>query len=61
MAPFLPNVMLGICTSPFSEVLKVTIADEKAEKDARRDYLYEARKRLYQEYEPLFFQLVGLS
>jgi hypothetical protein len=30
---------------------------EKAEHDARRDYEYEARKRLYQEYEPIFFQL----
>jgi hypothetical protein len=32
-----------------------------AERDARRDYEYEARKRLYEEYEPLLFQLVELS
>jgi hypothetical protein len=31
----------------------------KAEKDARRDYEYGALKRLYQEYEPLVFQLHG--
>jgi len=32
-----------------------------SEKNARRDYVYEARKRLYQQYEPLLFQLVELS
>ena len=43
------------------ESLKVDLAEKQAEKNARRDYLYEARKRLYQEYEPLLFQLVELS
>lgn len=31
------------------------------ERNALRDYEYEARKRLYQTYEPLFFQLSELS
>jgi hypothetical protein len=43
------------------ETLKADLAALQAEKNARRDYVYEARKRLYQEYEPLFFQLVELS
>jgi hypothetical protein len=43
------------------ESLKANLAEKQAEKNARRDYLYEARKRLYQEYEPLLFQLVELS
>jgi uncharacterized membrane-anchored protein YhcB (DUF1043 family) len=29
---------------------------KKAEQDARRDYEYEAKKRLYQESEPILFQ-----
>src|SRR5438552_88350 len=40
---------------------RADIVDKQAEKNARRDYLYEARKRLYQEYEPLLFQLVEFS
>lgn len=39
------------------EVIKAKFAEQKAEKDARRDYLYDARKRLYEECEPIFFQL----
>jgi len=39
------------------ETFKATLAEQKADKDAFRDYKYEARKRLYQEIEPLFFQL----
>src|SRR5262249_2549810 len=38
------------------EKLKAELTEKKSEKDARRDYVYEARKRLYKEYEPLFFQ-----
>jgi len=33
-----------------SEKLKTQLVCEKSEQDARRDYEYEARKRLYQEY-----------
>lgn len=43
------------------ESLKATLDEQKAEKNARRDYEYDARKRLYQECEPLLFQLVELS
>lgn len=43
------------------ETLKATLQDQKAEKDARRDYEYQARKRLYQQCEPLLFQLVELA
>jgi hypothetical protein len=43
------------------ERIRVQLAEGKAERDARRDYEYEARKRLYQEYEPLLFQLIELS
>jgi hypothetical protein len=45
----------------FKTKLTADIAEKQAEKNARRDYLYEARKRLYQQYEPLLFQLVELS
>ncbi len=43
------------------ESVKADLAEKLAEKNARRDYEYEARKRLYQQYEPLLFQLVELS
>lgn len=43
------------------EALQAEIREKEAEKDARRDYEYEARKRLYQQYEPLLFQLVEFS
>jgi hypothetical protein len=43
------------------ESVKAELAEKLAEKNARRDYEYEARKRLYQQYEPLLFQLVELS
>jgi hypothetical protein len=43
------------------ETLKATLQEQKADKDARRDYEYEARKRLYQQCEPLLFQLVELA
>jgi hypothetical protein len=34
------------------------LAERQAERNAQRDYVYEARKRVYQELQPLFFQLV---
>lgn len=37
------------------------LQEQNAIKDAFRDYEYEARKRLYHEYEPLLFQLVEFS
>lgn len=43
------------------ESLKGDLAERKSESDARRDYEYEARKRLYQECEPLLFQFYEAS
>ncbi len=43
------------------ETIKTELAEKAAEKNARRDYEYEARKHLYHEYEPLLFQLVELA
>lgn len=43
------------------ETLRAALAERQAESDALRDYKYEARKRLYQHIEPLFFQLVEAS
>lgn len=43
------------------ESFKATLDEQRAEKDARRDYEYEARKRLYQQCEPLLFELYELS
>lgn len=38
-----------------------TLDEKKAESNARRDYIYEARKRLYAECEPLLFQGLELA
>jgi Na+-translocating ferredoxin:NAD+ oxidoreductase RnfG subunit len=43
------------------EVLKKRLESKKSEEDARRDYNYEAIRRLYREFEPVLFQLVELS
>ncbi|MCX6630893.1 MAG: hypothetical protein NTW28_25035 [Candidatus Solibacter sp.] len=43
------------------EGLRDRYAESKAERDARRDYQYEARKRLYHECGPILFQLAELS
>lgn len=43
------------------ELYKHALEGQSAEQDARRDYEYEARKRLYQDIEPLLFQLVEFS
>jgi len=40
--------------------LNDALEEARAERDAQRDYRYEARKRLYAEFQPLFFQLVEL-
>jgi hypothetical protein len=39
------------------ETLKYRLDTQRDERNARRDYEYEARKRLYTEIEPLLFQL----
>lgn len=38
-----------------------TLDEQRAESSARRDYIYEARKRLYAECEPLLFQGLELA
>ena len=43
------------------EKLKGKLAIEKDEQGAIRDYEYEARKRMYQEFEPILFLLVEHS
>lgn len=43
------------------KLLEAQLTDVHSERDARRDYEYEARKRLYAEVEPVLFQLVELS
>ena len=42
------------------KLLEDTLAEARAERDAQRDYVYEARKRLYTEFQPLLFQLIEL-
>jgi hypothetical protein len=42
------------------KLLEDSLAEARAERDARRDYVYEARKRLYEEFQPLLFQLIEL-
>ncbi len=37
------------------------LTERQAERDAQRDYVYEARKRLYTDLQPIFFQLADLS
>lgn len=43
------------------EVLKSNLWEIKDEKDAKHDYEYEAKKRIYQEFEPLLFQFNELA
>jgi hypothetical protein len=38
------------------EKLRSELQDNNSERNARRDYEYEARKKLYEEYEPVFFR-----
>lgn len=40
------------------EVLRSQIQDAKADRDALRDYTYDARRRLYKECEPAIFRLI---
>jgi hypothetical protein len=40
------------------EQLRADLAEEKSTKDARREYEFHARQRVYAEYEPLRFQLL---
>jgi hypothetical protein len=61
--------LIGVIFSHFSnranqafiERLKSLHSQEDAEKNAKRDYEYDARKRLYEQCGPILFQLVELS
>jgi hypothetical protein len=62
------SVITGIIAAIFTKKNEVRLkhlenelATKRAEQDARRDYEYEARKRLYQECEPILFQFSELS
>ena len=62
------SVITAIITAIFTKKnelrlkhLENDLAVKRAEQDARRDYEYEARKRLYQECEPILFQFAELS
>jgi hypothetical protein len=43
------------------EYLRSALADQTKDRDARRDYEYDAHKRLYEQCEPLLFQLADLA
>jgi hypothetical protein len=43
------------------EFLRARLGEQGKERDARRDYEYEAHKRLYAECEPLLFQLADMA
>ena len=58
------SLVLSCVTAYFSYRAKIKeseLSDLNAEKKARRDYEYDARKRLYSECEPLLFELYQLS
>lgn len=51
------SLLFNFITVRKIEQLKFKFQEKLSEKNARRDYEYEARKKLYQEYEPIFFKL----
>ncbi len=55
------NYFSGRKTQIEIEILKNKHTSEQSENDARRSYEFDARKRLYEEYEPLLFQLMEAS
>jgi hypothetical protein len=62
------SIITAIITAIFSKRNDIRLKQiehelnlKKAEQDARRDYEYEAKKRLYQECEPILFQNAELS
>lgn len=50
------NAFIAALVAGISSYISYIFASRKAEKDARRDYEYEARKQLYKNYQPLVFQ-----
>ncbi len=55
------SVIINFITTRKLEKLKYKFQEQLSEKNARTDYEYEARKKLYAEYEPIFFNLSELS
>jgi hypothetical protein len=55
------STITAFVISAIGSYISYFFSTKKAERDARRDYEYEAKKRLYNEYEPLLFQLYELS
>jgi hypothetical protein len=51
------SAVLTTAGSRYLEGFRARKATEKAEQDARRQYEFDARKRLYEQAEPLLFQL----
>jgi hypothetical protein len=53
--------IFGAISSVVITFVKYVLDKRKSEHDARRVYEHDARKRLYNEFEPLSFQLIELS
>jgi hypothetical protein len=60
-ATSLATAILAQVSSRRTSARVAKLEEERAERDARRDYEYEARKRLYEECEPLLFQALELA
>jgi hypothetical protein len=55
------SAIIAFIVSATGSYISYFFSIKKAEKDARRDYEYEAKKRLYQECEPILFEFSELS
>ncbi len=50
------NTIIAVAVSAIGSLISYFLSVKKGEKDARRDYEYDARKQLYENYEPYMFQ-----
>jgi hypothetical protein len=57
----LMSTIIAFIVSATGSYMSYFFSIKKADKDARRDYEYEAKKRLYQECEPILFEFSELS
>jgi hypothetical protein len=58
------SLLVSIASAIVAFILKQRnekLVDQLKEREAQRDYRYDAKKRLYAEFQPLLFQLVELS
>jgi hypothetical protein len=60
-APIIGGGIIAGIFARKNEVLKKKLERIQAEENARRQYEYDARKRLYEQCEPILFQLAELS